>query len=206
MTRVLLSVGIMLPGSLPVDTAINIAAMTGRLGFAAVYLTEVPPQDQLERLVHAAAPAQVLVPPPSGATGVVWVNDPVAVATARAKMDAEGVERPLRVCVPISIGRTMSEAEARAALEPRFEGGRHPRHVGIFGTFEQAQDQVLALARAGADQLLLEVPLERDVADVLAQIRALVVGATPQLVDAPPANGRTAPPQTVFYSLPHSGS
>ncbi|MEW1648735.1 hypothetical protein [Streptomyces sp. NPDC091219] len=199
MTRLLLSVGIMLPGNLPADTAINIAAMTGRLGFTAVYLTEVPSQDQLERLVHAAAPAQVLVPPPSGATGVVWVNNPDTVAKARA----EGVERPLRVCVPISIGRTMSEAEARAALEPRFEGDRHPRHAGIFGTFEQAQDQVLALARAGADELLLEVPLERDVADVLAQIRALVVGATPQLVDAPLADGRTAPPQTVFYSPPH---
>jgi hypothetical protein len=93
----------------------------------------------------------------------------------------------------------MSEAIARADLEPRFAGDRHPRDIGIFGTFEQAQEQVLALARAGADDLVLDVPLERDVADVLAQIRALVVGATPELMDAPPRQDRTVPPRTVFY-------
>jgi hypothetical protein len=52
---------------------------------------------------------------------------------------------------------------------------------GVFGTFEQAQQQVLALARAGAEVLLVTVPDELDVADVLAQVRALVVGATPAL-------------------------
>jgi len=41
---------------------------------------------------------------------------------------------------------------------------------------------VLALARAGAEVLLLTVPHEQDVADVLAQVRALVVGATPALL------------------------
>jgi len=93
----------------------------------------------------------------------------------------------------------MSEAIARADREPRFTGDRHPSEVGIFGTFEQAQEQVLALARAGADDLVLDVPLEQDVADVLAQIRALVVGATPELVHAPPRKDRTLPPRTVFY-------
>ena len=44
-------------------------------------------------------------------------------------------------------------------------------------------DQVLALARAGAEVLLVTVPHERDVADLLAQIKALVVGATPALFD-----------------------
>jgi len=93
----------------------------------------------------------------------------------------------------------MNEAIARADLEPRFAGDRHPRCVGIFGTFEQAQDQVLALARAGADGLVLDVPLGRDVADVLAQIRALVVGATPELVNRRPGASQSVPPQTVFY-------
>ncbi|MFZ8980179.1 MAG: hypothetical protein ACO21P_12195 [Candidatus Nanopelagicales bacterium] len=40
---------------------------------------------------------------------------------------------------------------------------------------------MLELARAGAEVLLLTVPDELDIADVLAQIRALVVGATPAL-------------------------
>jgi hypothetical protein len=34
---------------------------------------------------------------------------------------------------------------------------------------------------------------------VLAQIRALVVGATPELIDAPVGEAKTPPPRTVFY-------
>jgi hypothetical protein len=198
-TRHLLSVGITLPSGLTEATAVSIASMTGRLGFATVHLADVPPSDFLERLVAAAAPALVVVDQGTEAIGLVRVNDPEAVAAERARLDAEGVTRPLQVAVPISIGRTMSEAIARADLEPRFAGDRHPRDVGIFGTFEQAQEQVLALARAGADDLVLDVPLERDVADVLAQIRALVVGATPELMHAPPRPDRTLPPRTIFY-------
>jgi len=198
-TRHLLNVGITLPSGIPETTMLSIATMTGRLGFAAVHLADVPPSDLLERLVEAAAPALVVVDPGAKAVGVVLVNDPETVAAERTRLDAEGATRPLQVSVPISIGRTMNEAVARADREPRFTGDRHPREVGIFGTFEQAQDQVLALARAGADDLVLDVPLERDIADVLAQIRALVVGATPELVDAPPRQDKTAPPPTVFY-------
>lgn len=199
MTRHLLSVGITLPPGVAETTAVSLATMTGRLGFASVHLADVPPPDLLERLVAAAAPALVVVAAGAEAVGIIRVNDPQAVAAERLRLDAEGATRPLQVAVPISIGRTMNEAVARADLEPRFSGERHPRDVGIFGTFEQAQDQVLALARAGADVLVLDVPLERDVADVLAQIRAVVVGATPKLVDAPPRPGRTVPPRTVFY-------
>jgi hypothetical protein len=197
--RHLLSVGITLPPGLPEATAISIATMSGRLGFATVHLADVPPSELLDRLVAASAPALVVVDPGGEPPGVVRVNDPAAVAAERARLDAEGTTRPLQVAVPISIGRTMNEATARAGLEPRFTGDRHPREIGIFGTFEQAQEQVLALARAGADDLVLDVPLERDIADVLAQIRALVVGATPELVHAPPSRTRTSPPPTVFY-------
>jgi hypothetical protein len=197
MTRQLLSVAITLPPALSPDTAVSIATMAGRLGFSAVHLSEIP-ETPLERLVEAAAPALVVFDAPGDAPGIVHVNDPAAVARARAEMDASDATRPLLVAVPISIGRTMNEAVARADLEPRFAGDRHPRDVGIFGTFEQAQDQVLALARAGADGLVLDVPLERDVADVLAQIRALVVGATPELIHATDV-ARTEAPRTVFY-------
>lgn len=128
--------------------------------------------------------------------GVVHANDPREVARVRADLpEAES----LLVSVPISIGRTRSEALARADLEPRFAGDQHPEQTGIFGAFEDAQDQVLALARAGADGLVLEIPLERDVADVLAQIRALVVGAAPRLRDAGPSERSQVAP-TVFYA------
>jgi len=198
-TRHLLSVGIILPAGLPETTAVNIARMSGRLGFATLHLAEPPTSELLERLVEAAAPALVVVDPATVTVGVVRVNDPESVAAERERLAAEGVTRPLQVAVPISIGRTMNEAVARADLEPRFSGDRHPRDVGIFGTFEQAQEQVLALARAGAEDLVLDVPLGRDVADVLAQIRALVVGATPELLTAASRDVRRTPPRTVFY-------
>ena len=83
--------------------------------------------------------------------------------------------------MPVSIGRTYNEAVARADRDPRFVGEAHPQASGIFGTFEQAQEQVLALARAGAEVLLVTLPYELDIADLLAQVKALVVGATPAL-------------------------
>lgn len=170
MTGHLLAVTITIPPTLAEAEADRITAMAQRLGFG----------------IAAEAPdGEVLVE----------VNDPDEVARVRAEI---GPDDDIVVAVPISIGRTRSEAIARADLEPRF-AQRHPRDVGIFGTFEEAQEQVLALARAGADGLRLDVPLERDVADVLAQIRALVVGATPLLLDAPEGLERTTPQPTVFY-------
>ena len=198
MTRQLLSVAITLPPGLDTDTAVRVAKMAGRLGFTAIHLPSALDATELDRLVEAADPALVVIDLPEESAGIVRVNDPAAVARARAEMDASDADRPLLVAVPISVGRTTSEAVARADLEPRFAGDRHPRDVGVFGTFEQAQDQVLALARAGADGLLLDVPFASDVADVLAQIRALVVGATPELLDRPDTESVPAP-RTVFY-------
>ena len=197
--RQLLSVAIALPPGMDEDAAVVIAAMAGRLGFSAVHLPEVPDNPALlARLTVAAAPALVVIDTAEEPGGIVRVNDPVKVSAARARLDTEGSSRPLLVAVPISIGRTVNEASARADLEPRFAGSRHPRLVGIFGSFEQAQQQVLALARAGADGLVLDVPVERDVADVLAQIRALVVGATPELLNRVTTASDPGPPRTVF--------
>jgi len=200
MTRQLLSLAITLPPGLPVETAVPIATMAGRLGFSAIHIS---PEDQtlvaeLERLSEAAAPALVVFDAPGDAPGLVRANDPAEVARVRAELNDSDAMRPLLVSVPISIGRTMNEATARADLEARFTGDYHPSVHGIFGTFEKAQSDVLALARAGADGLVLDVPLERDIADVLAQVRALVVGATPELVNA--ADGPAKPaPRTSFY-------
>jgi len=88
---------------------------------------------------------------------------------------------PVVAALPVSIGRTVSEAMARALREPRFAGERHPREAGLFGTYEDAQGQALELAAAGADGLQVTVADEIDVADLLAQVRSLVVGATPVL-------------------------
>jgi len=199
MTRQLLSIAITLPPGVPLDTALPVATMAGRLGFSGVHLApdDLHLMDAIERLSEAARPALVVIEALGEAAGLVRRNDPDEVARVRAELDAGDALRPLLVAVPMSIGRTLNEATARADLETRFRGDDHPRARGIFGTFEQAQSDVLALARAGADGLVLDVPLERDIADVLAQIRALVTGATPEIartggVDRPA-------PRTSFY-------
>jgi len=200
MSRQLLSLAITLPPGLSLGAAVPLATMAGRLGFAAIHLSpdDTPLVGALERLSEAAAPALVVFDAPGDAAGLVRVNDPAEVARVRAELNASDATRPLLVAVPISIGRTLNEATARADLEHRFTGDYHPSVNGIFGTFQKAQEDVLALARAGADGLVLDVPLERDVADVLAQIRALVTGATPELVDATGDVDRSAP-RTSFY-------
>ncbi len=107
-----------------------------------------------------------------------------AVAAAAADRAAAGLSpdrHPVVASLPVSIGRTVNEAEARASRDPVFAGAGHPRDRGLFGTHEQAQTQVLDLAAAGADMLRVTVPDEVDVADLLAQVRSLVVGATPVL-------------------------
>jgi hypothetical protein len=102
-------------------------------------------------------------------------------AAARLQVSAGAQQLPITVALAVSIGRTMSEAEARAARDPILAGSAHPRQSGLFGTFEDAQNQALALAAAGADELRVTLADEHDVADLLAQLRAVVVGPTPVL-------------------------
>jgi hypothetical protein len=187
----LLSLAVALPADIAAEDALHIARLAGRLGYAAIH---VPPEAAaqpgfIEGLSEAARPALVVIDEAAGeegdgatGVGVVRANNPAEVAAARAAMVRAGVSRPLLVAIPVSIGRTMGEAAARAQREPRFAGDRHPSRAGIFGTFERAQEEVLALAEASADGLIVDLPLERDVADVLAQVKALVVGATPELL------------------------
>ena len=163
------------------------ARLAGRLGYIAVHVPAAPganlQPEAIETLIEAAEPAMVVVDDGAITEGIVRRNDPALVRAARAALDAREDHRPLIVAVPISIGRTLNEAMARADRDPRFVGNAHPAQSGIYGTFEQAQEQVLELARAGAEVLLVTVPHELDVADILAQVKALVVGATPALFE-----------------------
>jgi len=149
--------------------------------------------DRPDSAVTAAAPGRVrhrfAGRVEAGAGGVVVdaeTREELArlVAAAVAARTAAGLTPaacPVVAEVPVAIGRTMQEAEARAARDPRFARDRQVRDRGLFGTYEHGQEQVLALARAGADLLLVTLADELDVADLLAQVRALVVGATPVL-------------------------
>ncbi|MGA0879428.1 MAG: hypothetical protein ACO3TS_03235 [Candidatus Nanopelagicales bacterium] len=177
----LLDLAVLMPASRDSAGREHLARLAGRLGYLAVHVQGELDREELESLIAAADPAMVVVDETDDIPGIVRSNDPAEVRRARSFLDAQEDQRPLIVALPISIGRTRNEAVARAAREPSFVGDSSPEVCGIFGTFEEAQEQVLELARAGAEVLLLTVPDELDIADVLAQIRALVVGATPAL-------------------------
>ena len=109
-------------------------------------------------------------------------------ATAGRDPDTLGVAGLL----PVSIGRTETEASARSDRDPVFARLGHPRDIGIFGTLEECQDRVIALAHAGITDLRVILPSAPDVHDVIAQLTAMTIGTTDVLV--PGALRSAAPP------------
>jgi hypothetical protein len=93
--------------------------------------------------------------------------------------------------LPVSIGRTQAEAAARIAMDGRFHEFGHSREIGIFGTLEECQDRVIALAHAGISDLRCVIPSTPDAIDVMAQLTAMTVGTTDVLV---PGSLRSPPP------------
>jgi hypothetical protein len=108
---------------------------------------------------------------------------------------AAAAGRPVLVEVPISVGRTAAEAHARADSDDLFALVGHPAQVGLFGTLEQCQAGAARLAHAGATELICYPPHSGDLTDVLAQLRAIAVGASvlrpgePPSSPPPPPNG-----------------
>ncbi|MEK6190870.1 MAG: LLM class flavin-dependent oxidoreductase [Chloroflexota bacterium] len=101
------------------------------------------------------------------------------------------------VLVPVSIGRTGAEASARADGDPLFSHLGHPAEVGIFGTLEECQDRVIALAHAGVTDVRCILPAAPDVHDVIAQLTAMTVGTTDVL--RPGSLRSPAPPPPVGW-------
>lgn len=160
--------------------------LASRLGFVAIYiedgeLSQFSPE-QIDELTSAAVPAALVIEDKVSNPSIIRTNNPDLVRRLHQQLRAAGDDRPVIVDVPISIGRSMSEASARAALDERFSGAQHPSITGIFGRFDSAQEQVLELGRAGTEVLLVTVPNNLDFSDHLAQIKALVVGAVPTLL------------------------
>ncbi len=101
----------------------------------------------------------------------------------------------IAVELPVSIGRTSVEADARASAEPLFGTIGHPARVGIFGTLEQCQDRVVEMAHAGVTELRCIVPNTADVHDVIAQLTAMVVGTVGVLSPNAPRSRAPDPPE-----------
>jgi alkanesulfonate monooxygenase SsuD/methylene tetrahydromethanopterin reductase-like flavin-dependent oxidoreductase (luciferase family) len=97
--------------------------------------------------------------------------------------------------VPVSIGRTRAEAEARAEREPLFRVIGHPADVGVFGTLEQCQERVIELAHAGVGDLRCVLPNSDDVHDVIAQLTAVAIGSVEVLTPNSPRSKDPDPPE-----------
>ena len=98
----------------------------------------------------------------------------------------------MEVCV--SIGRTTAEAAARADGEALFALLGHPSEQGLFGSLEQCQQAAGRLWQSGARELACNLPLAIDIADVLAQLRAVTVAGAASLGPGEPASPAPAPP------------
>ena len=110
-------------------------------------------------------------------------------AVAAAAAVAAG--RPVLVEVAVSVGRTSAEARARADGEELFAATGHPGEQGLFGTLEECQAAAARLLQAGATELVCYLPRSPDLPDVLAQLRAISVGAGALRPGEPPS---AAPP------------
>ncbi len=112
-----------------------------------------------------------------------WRHPDLETAADEARAAAVDIGRDpaslgVAALLPVSIGRTGAEATARADLDPRFAEHGHPADIGIFGTLEECQDRVIALAHAGITDLRCVLPNAPDVHDVIAQLTAIAVGTT----------------------------
>jgi hypothetical protein len=109
-------------------------------------------------------------------------------ALSDAARAADG--RAVLVEVAVSVGRTHAEARARADGEELFAATGHPSEQGLFGTLEECQAAAARLLYAGATELVCYLPRSHDLPDVLAQLRAISVGAGVLRPGEPPS----APP------------
>ena len=101
--------------------------------------------------------------------------------------------RPVWAEVAVSVGRTTAEAQARADREELFSVVGHPADGGLFGTLEECQASAARLAHAGATELICYLPQCSDLPDVLAQLRAIAIGAQVLRPGEPPS-GPPPPP------------
>jgi hypothetical protein len=114
-----------------------------------------------------------------------------------AAMDAGRDPASLGVAalVPVSVGRTDAEAAARAGMDPDFTRFGHPAEIGIFGTLEECQDRVIALAHAGITDLRCVLPATPDVHDVIAQLTAISMGTVDVLLPGSLRSPAPPPPE-----------
>jgi alkanesulfonate monooxygenase SsuD/methylene tetrahydromethanopterin reductase-like flavin-dependent oxidoreductase (luciferase family) len=99
------------------------------------------------------------------------------------------------VRLPVSVGRTVTEARARWDAEPAFAELGPPEQAGVYGTLEQCHQRVIAFAHAGVTDLRCVLPNAADVHDVIAQVTAMTVGTVAKLAPGAPRSPAPPPPE-----------
>jgi alkanesulfonate monooxygenase SsuD/methylene tetrahydromethanopterin reductase-like flavin-dependent oxidoreductase (luciferase family) len=99
------------------------------------------------------------------------------------------------VRLPVSVGRTVTEARARWDAEPAFAGLGPPEQAGVYGTLEQCHQRVIAFAHAGVTDLRCVLPNAADIHDVIAQVTAMTVGTVDKLAPGAPRSPAPPPPE-----------
>src|SRR6266536_709396 len=157
----------------------------------------------------ATPAAEVIAVPPGPEAEVIAVVDDLvlptvplaatlaaAAAARRAAVGAGRGPRTLGVAarLPVSVGRTSAEAQARWQAEPAFAALGASEQAGLFGTLEQCHDRVVALAHAGVSDLRCLLPNAIDIHDVIAQLTAMTIGSADKLVPGAPRTRVPEPP------------
>jgi alkanesulfonate monooxygenase SsuD/methylene tetrahydromethanopterin reductase-like flavin-dependent oxidoreductase (luciferase family) len=125
------------------------------------------------------------------------VDDAVAlVREACVRSERDPATLGIALEVPVSIGRTRAEADARARGEALFDVVGQPAQAGIFGTLEECQDRVIGLAHAGVTDLRCVLPNNPDIHDVIAQVTAIAIGTVDVLAPGTPRSQYPDPPET----------
>lgn len=145
-----------------------------------------------EFIVAARSADGVVLPALDGAALEAAIAD-MREACARVERDPDSLG--IAIEVPVSIGRTQAEAEARAHGEALFEVLGSPSEVGIFGTLEECQERVIGLAHAGVRDLRCHLPNNPDIHDVIAQLTAIAVGTVDILAPGAPRSRDPDPPE-----------
>ena len=144
-------------------------------------------------ITMAARVADDVVIPAAAGRDLLRVAEQVREGCEAAGRDPSSLG--IAVELPVSIGRTSAEAEARAGAAPGFRAIGRASRPALVGTLEQCQDRVIELAHAGVTDLRCIVPNTDDVHDVIAQLTAMVVGTVSVLTPSSARSRAPDPPE-----------
>jgi hypothetical protein len=180
----------LLDGGAEASAARSLRAAISRAGVAA----------RLSAVVRSAGELGPLLEVVDDVVLSAWHHPDLETAADEARAAAVNAHRDpaslgVAALVPVSVGRTDAEASARAEMDPDFAQFGHPAEIGIFGTLEECQDRIIALAHAGITDIRCVVPATPDVHDVIAQLTAMTIGSVEVLVPGSLRSPAPPPPE-----------